>query len=119
MKKSILLLAAIFSIGVMFTSCKETKKEEEDLIKQSEKASKIIDERLVLAYHRIRNNALNGLGVVAVERDSCGGCFNKIPPQRQMDIKSHKKIIVCEHCGRIFSHVEFKVDVNVADLIKK
>ena len=79
----------------------ETKKEEEDLIKRSEKASKIIDDRLVAAYHRIRNNARNGLGVVAVERDSCGGCFNKIPPQRQMDIKSHKKIIVCEYCGRI------------------
>lgn len=79
----------------------ETKKEEEDLIKKSQKAAKIIDERLVLAYHRIRNNARNGLGVVAVERDSCGGCFNKIPPQRQMDIKSHKKVIVCEHCGRI------------------
>ncbi len=79
----------------------ETQKEEEDLIKKSEKAAKIIDERLVAAYLRIRNNARNGLGVVAVERDSCGGCFNKIPPQRQMDIKSHKKIIVCEHCGRI------------------
>lgn len=83
----------------------ETQKEEQDLIKQSEKAAKIIDERLVAAYHRIRNNARNGLGVVAVERDSCGGCFNKIPPQRQMDIKSHKKIIVCEHCGRILVDV--------------
>ena len=79
----------------------ETQKEEESLRKQSEKSSKIIEERLVAAYHRIRNNTRNGLGVVAVERDSCGGCFNKIPPQRQMDIKSHKKIIVCEHCGRI------------------
>lgn len=79
----------------------ETQKEEQDLIKKSEKAAKVIDDRLVIAYHRIRDNARNGLGVVAVERDSCGGCFNKIPPQRQMDIKNHKKVIVCEHCGRI------------------
>ena len=69
--------------------------------KASAKAAKIIEERLLTAYQRIRENARNGLAVVAVERDSCGGCFNKIPPQRQMDIKSHKKIIVCEHCGRI------------------
>ena len=66
-----------------------------------EKASNQVDERLLKSYNKIRNNARNGLGVVAVERDSCGGCFNKIPPQRQMDIKSHKKVIVCEHCGRI------------------
>ena len=64
-------------------------------------ASKIIDERLVAAYLRIRNNARNGLGVVAVERDSCGGCFNKIPPQRELDIVTKKKIIICEHCGKI------------------
>jgi len=86
----------------------ETHKEEQALIKKSDKAAKIIDERLVTAYHRIRNNARNGLAVVAVERDSCGGCFNKIPPQRQMDIKNHKKIIVCEHCGRIL--VDIAID---------
>ena len=79
----------------------ETQKEEGDLVKKSEKAEKIIEDRLLSAYKRIRENAVNGLAVVTVERDSCGGCFNKIPPQRQMDIKSHKKIIVCEHCGRI------------------
>ena len=62
---------------------------------------KLIDERLLSAFHRIRKNARNGLAVVTVQRDACGGCFNKIPPQRQLDIRSRKKIIVCEYCGRI------------------
>jgi len=79
----------------------ETEKEEQNLIDLSSKAGDIIEERLLTAYRRIRQNAQNGLGVVNVERDSCGGCFNKIPPQRQMDIRQHKKVIVCEHCGRI------------------
>lgn len=79
----------------------ETEKEEKDLLKKSAAASKLIEERLLTAYHRVRSNARNGLAVVAVERGSCGGCFNSIPPQRQLDISSHKKLIVCEHCGRI------------------
>lgn len=79
----------------------ETQKEEAELIKNAEKAEKTIEDRLLKAYNRIRSNALNGLGVVAVDRDACGGCFNKIPAQRQLDIRTHKKIIVCEHCGRI------------------
>ncbi len=79
----------------------ETEKEEKDLQKKSDVASKHIEERLLSAYHRIRTNSRNGLAVVPVERGSCGGCFNAIPPQRQLDISSHKKIIVCEHCGRI------------------
>ncbi len=79
----------------------ETEKEEKDLAKKSEAAAKVIEERLLKAYHRIRGNARNGLAVVHMERGSCGGCFNAIPPQRQLDIASHKKIIVCEHCGRI------------------
>lgn len=79
----------------------ETEKDEKILLEESEKQKKIIDERLLGAYQRIRNNARNGLAVVPVERDACGGCFNKIPPQRQLDIKLHKKIIVCEYCGRI------------------
>ena len=79
----------------------ETRKEEDELLKKSEAAMKKIDERLVFAYNRLRSNAKNGLAVVSVERDSCGGCFNKIPPQRQLDIESKKKVIVCEHCGRI------------------
>ena len=86
----------------------ETKIEAEKL---GEKATKIegeIEERLLTAFKRIRKNARNGLAVVTVERDACGGCFNKIPPQRQMDIASHKKVIVCEYCGRIL--VDRKID---------
>lgn len=79
----------------------ETHKEEEMLMAQSEKISENIEERLLTAYQKIRNNARNGLAVVAVDRDACGGCFNHIPPQRQLDIRSRKKIIVCEYCGRI------------------
>lgn len=79
----------------------ETQKEEEDLLDKAKNAEGLIDERLLTAYHRLRGNARNGLAVVAVERDSCGGCFNHIPPQRQLDIRMHKKVIVCEHCGRI------------------
>ena len=79
----------------------ETKKEEEQLEKKSDDLQEIIESRLVTAYRKIRGNARNGLAVVPVERDSCGGCFNKIPPQRQLDIASMKKIIVCEYCGRI------------------
>ncbi|MBK9536524.1 MAG: hypothetical protein IPO10_15390 [Flavobacteriales bacterium] len=79
----------------------ETEKEEKDLIKKSDAAAKHIEARLLSAYARIRENSRNGLAVVPVERGSCGGCFNSIPPQRQLDIASHKKVIVCEHCGRI------------------
>ena len=79
----------------------ETEKEESSLLKKSKAAEAVIDDRLLNAYKRIRTNVVNGLGVVTVERDACGGCFNKIPPQRQLDIRTHKKVIVCEHCGRI------------------
>ncbi len=79
----------------------ETHKDEEELMKKSEEFSARIDERLLTAYRKIRANAHNGLAVVTVDRDACGGCFNKIPPQRQLDIRSRKKIIVCEYCGRI------------------
>lgn len=79
----------------------ETKKEEDALLKKSEDAKKKIDTRLVFAYNRLRDNAKNGLAVVPVDRDACGGCFNKIPPQRQLDIQAKKKVLVCEHCGRI------------------
>lgn len=79
----------------------ETQKDEDALIASSEKAKSQIEERLLTAYSRLRQNAKNGLAVVPVERDSCGGCFNKIPPQRQLDIEMKKKVIVCEHCGRI------------------
>ncbi len=80
----------------------ETRKEEEDLrIKAKEIESKIDDPRLLNAFKRIRKNARNGLGIVYIARNACGGCFNRIPPQRQMEIKMHKKVIVCEYCGRI------------------
>ncbi|MGZ3884532.1 MAG: zinc ribbon domain-containing protein [Bacteroidia bacterium] len=79
----------------------ETEKEEKELIKESEKAAAKIEDRLFNAYKRIRANTRNGLAVVTVDRDACGGCYNKIPPQRQLDIRTNKKIIVCEHCGRI------------------
>ncbi len=79
----------------------ETEKEEQDLIKNSEENRQYIEDRLLTAYTRIRKNARNGLAVVQIERDACGGCFNKIPPQHQLDIRMHKKIIVCEYCGRI------------------
>lgn len=81
----------------------ETEKDELNLIEKSKKNEKLIEDRLLNAYKRIRENARNGLGVVQVERGACGGCFNKIPPQHQMDIKMHKKIIVCEYCGRILT----------------
>ncbi len=79
----------------------ETQKEEQGLLDASVKAKDAIDDRLIAAYDRLRGNAKNGLAVVTVDRDSCGGCFNKIPPQRQLDIDAKRKVIVCEHCGRI------------------
>jgi predicted nucleic acid-binding Zn-ribbon protein len=79
----------------------ETQKDEENLNKKSKELGDRIENRLLTAYRRIRKNARNGLAVVKVERDACGGCFNRIPPQRQLDIRSRKKIIVCEFCGRI------------------
>ena len=85
----------------------ETEKEEKALIKKSKSSQKKIDDRLLSSYERIRGSVRNGLALVSVDRDACGGCFNKIPPQRQLDIKLHKKIIVCEHCGRIL------VDSNI------
>jgi len=80
---------------------RDTQKEEEQLEDKSKELQTRIEERLLTAYKRIRSNARNGLAVVSVQRDACGGCFNQIPPQRQLDIRSRKKIIVCEYCGRI------------------
>ncbi len=92
----------------------ETEKEEQSLLKKSKSSESIIEDRLLNAYKRIRTNVMNGLGVVTVERDACGGCFNKIPPQRHLDIKTHKKVIVCEHCGRILVDAEILTGKQLA-----
>ena len=90
---------------------KETVLEEQKLIDRSEENEKLIEDRLLTAYKRIRESARNGLAVVQIERDACGGCFNKIPPQHQLDIRVHKKIIVCDYYGRIL------VDSTIADIV--
>jgi len=90
----------------------ETRKEEEELFEKAEKIHETLDERLSNAYKKIRANARNGLAVVSVQRDACGGCFNKIPPQRQLDVRSRKKIIVCEYCGRILVDPEMETEVK-------
>ncbi len=94
--------------GELDSITSETRKEEEGLEKKSLEIQELIEDRLKNAYIRIRNNARNGLAVVSVERDACGGCFNKIPPQRQLDVRSRKKIIVCEYCGRILVDPDMK-----------
>lgn len=86
----------------------ETEKEEVELQKESDKAAKKIEERLLGAYKRIRGAYKNGLAVVAVQRDSCGGCYAKVPPQRQAEVKAKKRIILCENCGRILVPGEFE-----------
>ena len=91
----------------------ETRAEEEKLKEKVKDLESKIESRLLTSFKRIRKNARNGLGIVYVQRDACGGCFNKIPPQRQLDIKMHKKVIVCEYCGRIMIDPELagvKVD---------
>ena len=93
----------------------ETKQDEEKLREQAKKLEGKIDARLLTAFKRIRKNARNGLGVVYVQRNACGGCFNRIPAQRQMEIKMHKKIIVCEYCGRIMIDPELAGVKPVAD----
>lgn len=79
----------------------ETRQEEEAILLKTKDIEPLIDDYTLKAFKRIRANAHNGLGIVSVQRDACGGCFNRIPPQRQLEIKMHKKIIVCEYCGRI------------------
>ena len=88
----------------------ETREEEEKLKAKATELEATIEPRLLSSFMRIRKNARNGLGIVYVQRDACGGCFNKIPPQRQIDIKMHKKVIVCEYCGRIM------IDPELADV---
>lgn len=93
---------------------KETEVEEAALEKKSNAAKSHVESRLLNAYERIRNNYRNGLAIVPVLRDSCGGCFNVIPPQRQYEIQQHKKIIACEHCGRILVDSEFNDSVKAS-----
>lgn len=97
----------------------ETREEEQALKAKAEDLETKIEPRLLSSFKRIRKNARNGLGIVYVQRDACGGCFNKIPPQRQLDIKMHKKIIVCEYCGRIMIDPELAgvktVETEVVD----
>ncbi len=91
----------------------ETKSQEEKIRENAKRTEKTIEPRLLAAFKRIRKNARNGLGVVPIQRGACGGCFNKIPPQKQMDIKLGKKVIVCEYCGRIM------IDPEMAGLLDK
>ena len=96
----------------------ETRAEEEKLKEKVKDLESKIETRLLTSFKRIRKNARNGLGIVYVQRDACGGCFNKIPPQRQLDIKMHKKIIVCEYCGRIMIDPELagvKIDKTTGE----
>ena len=100
----------------------ETRAEEEKLKEKVKDLESKIESRLLTSFKRIRKNARNGLGIVYVQRDACGGCFNKIPPQRQLDIKMHKKIIVCEYCGRIMIDPELagvKIDKATGSEEKK
>ena len=100
----------------------ETRAEEERLKEKAKDLEVKIEPRLLASFKRIRKNARNGLGIVYVQRDACGGCFNKIPPQRQLDIRMHKKIIVCEYCGRILIDPELagvKTDKTVEEKPKR
>lgn len=88
----------------------ESQEDEKKLLETREKATRSVEERLLKSYDKIRMNAINGLAVVNVKRNACGGCFNVVPPQRQAEVKEKKKIIVCEHCGRIFYDVEMVIE---------
>ena len=101
------------------TIVSESESEESKLRAEKDKAAKKVEDRLIKSYTKIRANAKNGLAVVMVKRGACGGCFNTVPPQRQADIREKKKLIVCEHCGRILAGVEDEIededDVDDAD----
>ena len=91
----------------------DTEKEEKHFQKISETARNHVDERLIYSYDRIRKSYRNGLAVVPVERDACGGCFNAIPPQKQSEIRQHKKIMICENCGRILVDEDLNNSVDL------
>ena len=96
--------------GELDSIISETQKKEDELNVKKAEIESLIEDRYLTAFNRISGNVRNGLAVVTVQRDACGGCFNKIPPQRQVDIRSRKRIIVCEYCGRIL------VDSGLAEL---
>lgn len=96
----------------------ETKVEEENLRDEAKILETTLDYRLLTSFKRIRKNCHNGLGIVYVQRDACGGCFNKIPPQRQLDVRMHKKVIVCEYCGRILVDPEL-AGVQIAQPVEE
>lgn len=99
--------------GELDTIIEETDKEEKLLLAGREEASTVIENRLLVSYNKIRQSVKNGIGVAMIVRDSCGGCFAKIPPQRQSDIKQRKKILVCEHCGRVLVDNTLAEEVNI------
>ncbi len=106
--------AVIFSfLSLLFRISAETDKEERHFEKNIQAAREDVEPRLLMSYDRIRQNYRNGLAVVPVERDACGGCFYSIPPQKQSEIKLRKKIMVCENCGRILVDDELNADVAV------
>jgi len=90
----------------------ETKKDEDKLREEGKQLETLIEARVLAAFKRIRKNARNGLAVVAVERDACSGCFSKVPPQRQLDLRQRKKVIVCESCGRILVDHDMTIEVG-------
>ena len=95
------------------TIVEETEKEERELLTLRETASSTIEERLLKGYNGIRGSVKNGIGIAIIERDACGGCFSKIPPQRQADIRQRKKILVCEHCGRVLVDAQLAEEVTL------
>lgn len=93
----------------------ETRQEEEKLRERGKDIETLIEPRLLSAFKRIRKNVRNGLSVVTIQRDACGGCFNKIPPQRQMEIRLRKKVIVCEYCGRILVDPDIDAPLEILE----
>ena len=117
------LIAQVQARSAAFSAQNMPERAEEERLKEKAKELEVkIEPRLLTSFKRIRKNARNGLGIVYVQRDACGGCFNKIPPQRQLDIRMHKKIIVCEYCGRILIDPELagvKADKQAEDKPKR
>ena len=99
--------------GELDNIVEETEKEEAELSKLREKASVGIEDRLLNGYNGIRANVKNGIGIAIIERNACGGCFSKIPPQRQADIRQRKKILVCEHCGRVLVDPQLAEEISL------